>query len=196
MALWRETGKAGLALCARLAARSGLRASVASSQQHQQRDFVKLPDLSQAANAIGTFLDGKVAEAKYIHPYMFKQAEFVGEDYNGNKYYEIKKGVLYGRHRWFVPKDLYDYSPASVPPEWHGWLHNVSPKATPCPPLPLLSLCRVLHQRELTSHSSSFFLIFLVMQRPDQQRCSFEGEVLGAIVQNRRKALHVLGLST
>ncbi|WZN60442.1 NADH ubiquinone oxidoreductase subunit NDUFA12 [Chloropicon roscoffensis] len=126
MALWRETGKAGLALCARLAARSGLRASVASSQQHQQRDFVKLPDLSQAANAIGTFLDGKVMEAKYIHPYMFKQAEFVGEDYNGNKYYEIKKGVLYGRHRWFVPPDIFEYSPASVPPEWHGWLHNIN----------------------------------------------------------------------
>ena len=129
MALWRETGKAGLALCARLAGRSGLLASVASSQQHQQRDFVKLPDLSQAANAIGTFLDGKVMEAKYIHPYMFKQAEFVGEDYNGNKYYEIKKGVLYGRHRRFVPPDIFEYSPASVPPEWHGWLHNINDDA-------------------------------------------------------------------
>ncbi|QDZ21643.1 NADH:ubiquinone oxidoreductase [Chloropicon primus] len=82
--------------------------------------------MKKVFEAAGSILDGKIAEAKYIHPYMFKQAEFVGEDYNGNKYYEIKKGVLYGRHRWFVPPDIFEYSPASVPPEWHGWLHNIN----------------------------------------------------------------------
>merc|ERR1711959_161610 len=106
---------------------------LSSAHGEHRRTFVTLPKLpfklEDGMNAIGTFLDGKIAEAKYIHPYMFKQAELVGEDYNGNKYYEIKKGVLYGRHRWFVPKDIYDYSPASVPPEWHGWLHNINDDA-------------------------------------------------------------------
>ena len=112
-------------------------AAVAASGKFQQRTFSASSDqkegdkslLSKAADAVGTFLDGKVMEAKYIHPFFHENAELVGEDYNGNKYYEITKGVLYGRHRWVVYKDLYDYSPASVPPEWHGWLHNINDDA-------------------------------------------------------------------
>ena len=54
-------------------------------------------------------------------------SELVGEDGNGNKYYEIKKGVQYGRHRYVVYRDAHiDYSPATVPAEWHGWLHSMN----------------------------------------------------------------------
>ena len=85
--------------------------------------------LSKALDFAATVLDGKYAEAKFVHPHMYKGAQLVGEDYNGNKYYEIKEGVQYGRHRWVVYKDIHDYSPASVPPEWHGWLHNINDDA-------------------------------------------------------------------
>ena len=85
--------------------------------------------LSKALDFAATVLDGKYLEAKVVHPLMNRGAQLVGEDYNGNQYFEIKKGVQYGRHRWVVYKDVHDYSPASVPPEWHGWLHNINDDA-------------------------------------------------------------------
>ena len=55
-------------------------------------------------------------------------SELVGEDGHGNKYYEIKRGVQYGRHRYVIYKDVHldEYTPTLVPPEWHGWLHNMN----------------------------------------------------------------------
>lgn len=48
----------------------------------------------------------------------------VGEDSNGNKYYE-NTGYQSGRHRWVEYADLDNYNTTSVPREWHGWLHHV-----------------------------------------------------------------------
>ena len=82
--------------------------------------------MTSLSDAVTMFLDGKVADARIIHKKLNGPAHCVGEDAQGNKYYEIKKGVTYGRHRWVDFANIHDYSPASIPPEWHGWLHNVT----------------------------------------------------------------------
>ena len=48
----------------------------------------------------------------------------MGEDSNGNKYYE-NTAYQSGRHRWVEYADLDNYNASSVPREWHGWLHHV-----------------------------------------------------------------------
>ena len=176
--------RASAAAPAAAAACSANVGGLSSAHGEHRRTFVTLPKLpfklEDGVNAIGTFLDGKIAEAKYIHPYMFKQAELVGEDYNGNKYYEIKKGVLYGRHRWFVPKDIYDYSPASVPPEWHGWLHNINNDAP----------------SRVSSRARSPSFAPIPAERLLTLGCSplIPGEVPGAHLQDGRDVVQVPGL--
>ncbi|PNW76647.1 hypothetical protein CHLRE_11g467767v5 [Chlamydomonas reinhardtii] len=49
----------------------------------------------------------------------------VGTDYNGNRYYENEEAA-YGRRRWIVYKDKFDYNPTTIPPEWHGWLNYIN----------------------------------------------------------------------
>lgn len=53
-----------------------------------------------------------------------RKGTLVGEDSNGNKYYE-NTGYQSGRHRWVEYADLDNYNTTSVPREWHGWLHHV-----------------------------------------------------------------------
>ena len=31
-----------------------------------------------------------------------------------------------GRKRWIVYSDIFDYSPSSIPSEWHGWLNYIN----------------------------------------------------------------------
>jgi len=52
--------------------------------------------------------------------YTYRKGEKVGEDEQGNVYYQERKG----KRRWVI----YDgYTEASrVPPEWHRWLHYTS----------------------------------------------------------------------
>ncbi|MGI9477864.1 MAG: NADH:ubiquinone oxidoreductase subunit NDUFA12 [Hyphomicrobiaceae bacterium] len=53
-----------------------------------------------------------------------RQGRFVGEDDNGNKYYEQQSGVgSLGRPRRWVTYER-EADPSQVPPEWHGWLHH------------------------------------------------------------------------
>ncbi len=139
-------------------------------QQQQKATFLSFLGSQKVADAVATVLDGKYMEAKFVHPFLNKNAQFVGEDYNGNKYYEIKEGVLYGKHRWVVYKDVEDYSPASVPPEWHGWLHNINNDAPTrvskarwaltsfFPPSPLLPCRPFLPASSLTDHLAPFRL--------------------------------------
>ena len=54
----------------------------------------------------------------------------MGTDKNGNRYYE-NRAEQYGRDRWVVYNtgaDLMDYDPATIPSEWHGWLHHMHDK--------------------------------------------------------------------
>lgn len=49
----------------------------------------------------------------------------VGEDTQGNKYYEDKKRMRYGKaRRWVIYKGRAEAS--KIPPEWHGWLHFIT----------------------------------------------------------------------
>ncbi len=55
--------------------------------------------------------------------YIWRKMRFVGEDSQGNRYYEQKKGTgPVGKPRRFVTYvDGADGS--KVPPEWHAWMH-------------------------------------------------------------------------
>ena len=50
-----------------------------------------------------------------------KFGECIGEDVNGNRYYE-NKDYLHGQHRWIEFKDIHNPDASSIPPEWHGWM--------------------------------------------------------------------------
>lgn len=51
--------------------------------------------------------------------------KFVGTDSLGNRYYQGKRELSFGRRRrWVVYKGKPDAS--CVPPVWHGWLHYTS----------------------------------------------------------------------
>lgn len=50
------------------------------------------------------------------------RGRLVGEDSQGNKYYEDKKKMRYGKlRRWVLYKGRAEAS--KIPAEWHGWLH-------------------------------------------------------------------------
>lgn len=49
-----------------------------------------------------------------------KFGECVGEDANGNRYFE-NMNYPHGQHRWVEFKDIHNPDVSTVPPEWHGW---------------------------------------------------------------------------
>jgi len=52
-----------------------------------------------------------------------RRGVFVGEDEQGNKFYEERAPSLEGRkRRWVVYNGLAEAS--RVSPDWHGWLHH------------------------------------------------------------------------
>ena len=52
----------------------------------------------------------------------FKKGRKIGEDMNGNVYYQAPARKGYKRpRRWVIYSGLEDST--TVPPEWHGWLH-------------------------------------------------------------------------
>jgi NADH:ubiquinone oxidoreductase subunit len=62
-----------------------------------------------------------------------RRSVLVGEDEQGNRYYEERRPSLEGRkRRWVVYNGLVEAS--RVPPDWHGWLHytiELSPTEAP-----------------------------------------------------------------
>jgi len=52
-----------------------------------------------------------------------RRAVLVGEDEQGNRYFEEKKPSLEGRPRRYVIYKGYA-EPSRVPVDWHGWLHH------------------------------------------------------------------------
>ncbi len=81
--------------------------------------------MSPAPPLLKTILDGKVAEV-LAHG---AGGTFVGEDYNGNRYFERPDGQA-GRSRWVVYSGAAHHyenqNPTTIPPEWHSWLHYMS----------------------------------------------------------------------
>ncbi len=56
-----------------------------------------------------------------------RRASLVGEDEQGNRYFEEKKASLEGRPRRYVIYKGYA-EPSRVPADWHGWLHHTFEK--------------------------------------------------------------------
>lgn len=52
-----------------------------------------------------------------------RRSVLVGEDDQGNRYYEERRASLEGRKRRYV---IYSglAEASKVPPDWHGWLHH------------------------------------------------------------------------
>ena len=61
----------------------------------------------------------------------FFNGRFVGEDSQGNKYYEEKRDHgAYRRRRWVVYTTGQPEA-SRVPPEWHAWLHHITDAPLP-----------------------------------------------------------------
>ena len=56
--------------------------------------------------------------------YTWRKGRLVGEDGQGNRYYEARDGSEVGgyQRRWVIYNGLAEAS--RVPPDWHGWLHH------------------------------------------------------------------------
>jgi NADH:ubiquinone oxidoreductase subunit len=64
-----------------------------------------------------------------------RRGVFVGEDEQGNRYYEERRPSLEGRkRRWVIYKGLAEAS--RVPPDWHGWMHHTLKDPPTIAPLP------------------------------------------------------------
>ncbi len=50
----------------------------------------------------------------------WRRGQFVGEDTQGNRYYRDRRNP---KRRWVIYNGMVEAS--RVPPEWHGWLHNI-----------------------------------------------------------------------
>jgi NADH:ubiquinone oxidoreductase subunit len=77
-----------------------------------------------------------------------RRANRVGQDEQGNTYYEERKPSLEGRkRRYVIYKGYADGS--KVPPDWHGWMHHTFDKPPTDSPLPRKSW-ELPHQANLT----------------------------------------------
>lgn len=74
-------------------------------------------------DALKFFADGNIGYNKLIKGP--NAGTLVGTDAVGNRYYE-NDDLPYGRKRWVVYADTFDYSSSSVPSEWHGWFHGIN----------------------------------------------------------------------
>jgi NADH:ubiquinone oxidoreductase subunit len=64
-----------------------------------------------------------------------RRGRFVGEDEQGNRYYEERRPSLEGRkRRYVVYKGLAEAS--RVPPDWHAWMHHIVKDPPTVAPLP------------------------------------------------------------
>ncbi len=67
-----------------------------------------------------------------------RKARFVGEDQQGNKYYEEGaegSGPSGRKRRWVI---YHGFAEASrVPADWHGWLHHIWEEPPTVAPLPI-----------------------------------------------------------
>lgn len=70
------------------------------------------------------------------HLFTAQRGEFVGEDEQGNKYYQERKARAGAerRRRWVIYNGTVEAS--RVPPDWHGWLHYIFEEPPTDAPLP------------------------------------------------------------
>lgn len=82
--------------------------------------------------------------------YTKRNGKLVGEDDQGNTYYEDQKG----RRRWVLYHGEIEAS--RIPPEWHRWLHYTADEPPTTAPLPLQSWEKP-HLPNLTGTSGAYF---------------------------------------
>jgi NADH:ubiquinone oxidoreductase subunit len=82
--------------------------------------------------------------------YTLRQGSRVGEDGQGNKYYQNSDGV----RRWVVYNG--DIDASRVPPEWHRWLHHTT-DAPPTVEPPLVKFWEKDHVPNLTGTPGAYF---------------------------------------
>ncbi len=63
--------------------------------------------------------------------YTWRKGQKVGEDPEGNKFYQTKDG----KRRWIVYKGNIEAS--RISPQWHGWLHHTFDQPPTEDPLPM-----------------------------------------------------------
>ena len=64
-----------------------------------------------------------------------RRGRSVGEDEQGNRYFEERRPSLEGRkRRWVLYKGLAEAS--RVPPDWHAWMHHITDAPPSEAPLP------------------------------------------------------------
>ena len=79
----------------------------------------------------------------------------VGEDEQGNRYFEARKATAEGvKRRWVIYKGVAEASRA--PPDWHGWLHYVFDEPPSEKPLPRKSF-ETDHQPNMTGTSMAYY---------------------------------------
>jgi len=83
--------------------------------------FAVLKEAKRTGNLARVLTDGNLLHTKLREA----GATLVGEDTQGNKYYE-NMNTQYGRQRWVEYADTSNYNASSVPPEWHCWLHYIT----------------------------------------------------------------------
>jgi NADH:ubiquinone oxidoreductase subunit len=77
-----------------------------------------------------------------------KRADLIGEDEQGNRYFEERKATLEGRKRRYVLYKGYA-EPSKVPVDWHGWLHHTFEQPPTVEPF-VLQFWEKPHQPNLT----------------------------------------------
>ena len=61
----------------------------------------------------------------YLYRDIRPDAQFVGKDEFGNRYYEeYRPDTVFGRERWVIYANS-EFDASQVPPEWHMWLHKI-----------------------------------------------------------------------
>jgi NADH:ubiquinone oxidoreductase subunit len=83
-----------------------------------------------------------------------RRGKFVGEDEQGNRYYEERKASLNGRpRRWVLYNGVAEIS--RVPPGWRGWLNYIVDEAPSVRPLPTKPW-ELPHQPNLTGTPGAY----------------------------------------
>eukprot|EP00292_Cryptomonas_paramecium_P033912 CAMPEP_0113668936 /NCGR_PEP_ID=MMETSP0038_2-20120614/4282_1 /TAXON_ID=2898 /ORGANISM="Cryptomonas paramecium" /LENGTH=182 /DNA_ID=CAMNT_0000584745 /DNA_START=65 /DNA_END=613 /DNA_ORIENTATION=- /assembly_acc=CAM_ASM_000170 len=54
-----------------------------------------------------------------------RTGDLVGTDLHGNRYFENRE-EQFGKDRWVVYAAHMDFDPATVPSDWHVWLHHMT----------------------------------------------------------------------
>ena len=81
--------------------------------------------------------------------YTWRKGQKVGEDDQGNVFYEDRNGV----RRWVVYNG--DIEASRVSPEWHGWLHHTFANPPSNEPLPKQTW-ELPHEMNLTGSNSAY----------------------------------------